>query len=80
MSDIYQGVVEILTTYARKLNGTKITVDSDILDDLGVNSARVIDIVLAVEDRFGIKIEEREEEAIQTVGDIVSLVEKKKSG
>ncbi|MBL8900196.1 MAG: acyl carrier protein [Planctomycetes bacterium] len=42
--------------------------------DLQINSARFIDILLAFEDRLGVAIDEEQAEDIATVGDVVQLV------
>jgi acyl carrier protein len=48
-----------------------------ILDDLKVNSARLVDIVLAFEDAFGIEINDDDADSVKTVGDAVSLIQAK---
>ena len=48
--------------------------DTNILDDLKVNSARLVDVVLAFEDAFDIEIADEEVDNVNTVGDCVRLV------
>jgi len=49
--------------------------ESTTLDDLEVNSARMIDIILDLEDQFGVTIDDSSSPKLKTVGDVVSLVD-----
>ena len=55
-----------------------ITEKSSLVTDLQCDSLDAIEISLNLEEWFGIEIEDFEMKACKTVGDIVSLVEKKK--
>jgi acyl carrier protein len=48
--------------------------ERSILKDLQVNSARLVDIVIEIEDKFGIEVKDGDADAIRTVGDAVALV------
>jgi acyl carrier protein len=50
-----------------------------IIEDLGVNSARLVDIVLAFEDEFGISIDDESADKVRTIGDAVQLIVQKTS-
>jgi len=54
-----------------------ISPEASLKDDLGIDSLAVVELVMALEDAFGISIDEEQLKAIQTVGDIVELVESK---
>ena len=51
--------------------------ETNILDDLKVNSARLVDVVLAFEDEFDIEIADEDVDAVETVADCVSLIQQK---
>jgi acyl carrier protein len=75
---VYEKVVGLIKPYARYEEGLKsISKESKILEDLGVNSARLVDIVLAFEDMFNIEIEDDAADEIWTVGDAISLIQTK---
>lgn len=57
----------------------KITPETSIIDDLGADSLDVVELVMALEEKFGIEIPDEDAEKITTVGDIVSYVESHKS-
>lgn len=51
--------------------------NSNIQDDLGADSLAVVEIVMAFEDEFDIKIPEEDTSKLLTVKDIVSYLESK---
>jgi acyl carrier protein len=51
--------------------------ETRILDDLGVNSARLVDIVLEFEDEFEIEIDDESADRVQTLGDAVVVIQEK---
>ncbi len=48
--------------------------ETHIIDDLKVNSARLVDIIIEAEDAFDIVIEDDDADAIGTVGDMVQVI------
>jgi len=57
---------------------THIDETTTLVDDLGVNSARLVDIMLEVEDRFSIRIDDEEAEQLTSVAGAVDLILRKK--
>jgi len=55
----------------------KISMDAKFEEDLEVDSLGVVELLMALEDNFGVKIPDEEAEQIGTVGEAVDLVEKK---
>ena len=75
-TEIFERVVKILTPYVKNQQALdSVAVDTHILDDLKVNSARLVDVVLEFEDAFDISIPDEEAEKIQTVGDAIKYIE-----
>ena len=50
-----------------------------ILDDLGLDSLTMVEIVLAVEDAIGTTISEEEVQSIRTLGDLKKFIKEKVS-
>jgi acyl carrier protein len=50
------------------------TDDTNILQDLKVNSARLVDVILDFEDAFDIEVEDEDADRVNTIGDAVSLI------
>jgi len=71
-------VVEILKPYAKDADAlAAVSLDTNILSGLKVNSARLVDVVLAFEDAFGIEVADDDADKVQTVGDAVRLIQGK---
>lgn len=52
-----------------------ITAESLIVEDLGADSLDAIDIVMSVEDEFGIEVPDEIVEKMESINDIVTYVE-----
>ncbi|MAE69916.1 MAG: acyl carrier protein [Gemmatimonadetes bacterium] len=68
-------VVEIVRPFVKNMDAmATITAKTSILDELKVNSARLVDIVLAFEDEFDIEVEDEAADRVATIGDATELV------
>ena len=77
-TEIFDQVVKILTPYVKNQEALEgASLDTHILDDLKVNSARLVDVVLEFEDVFDIEIDDDDVDKVETVGNAVSLIEAK---
>jgi acyl carrier protein len=63
----------------RGIETGEVSHDSHLAKDLGLDSLDVTELTLGLEERFGIEIPDEELEEIGTVGDAVTLIEKKLS-
>jgi len=71
-------VVKILARYVKDASLLdKVTSETNILKDLKVNSARIVDIIIKCEDVFGATIDDDEADRIMTIGDVVRLIQEK---
>ncbi len=75
--DILEKVKDLIADQLDVADKDSITEGSSITDDLGADSLDVVDLVMALEDEFGIEIPEDEVENIKTVGDIIKYIENK---
>ncbi len=76
--EVYEKVVAVITPFAKNTDALKsISAESKILDELEVNSARLVDIMLEFEDAFDIEVEDEAADSIETVGDAVKLIQQK---
>jgi acyl carrier protein len=73
--EIREGVLKLLAKFAGRGAKKADLSEATTLDELDVNSARMIDIVLDLEDQFGVTIDDSNTPKLKTVGDLVSLVD-----
>ncbi len=68
----------VKTIIAEKLGveEDEITIDSDLTEDLGADSLDLVDLVMAFEDEFNLKVDDEQIESISTVGDIIEQIGK----
>ena len=55
-----------------------ITLDSEFVNDLKLNSLELADLVVLCEERYGIEIEEQDVHSLLSVGDLVEYIESKR--
>lgn len=53
-----------------------VTEDASFIDDLGADSLDIVELVMALEEEFGISIPDEEAESIKTVGDAITYIAK----
>ena len=51
--------------------------EASLLDDLGADSLDVVELVMALEEEFGIEVPDDDVENIRTIGDIVAYLGKR---
>jgi acyl carrier protein len=51
--------------------------DTHILNDLKVNSARLVDVIIRCEDVYNISVDDDEADRIRTIGDAVRIIKQK---
>ncbi|MET3113598.1 acyl carrier protein [Pedobacter sp. CG_S7] len=68
----------ILTTYAQNKEALDaINEDTDFIKDLKINSANLVDVVLDVEEEFGIEIDNQSMEKMLNIGASIEIIEAK---
>jgi acyl carrier protein len=70
LDDVKEVVVEQLN-----VNPDEIKEDSKFVEDLGADSLDVVELVMALEEKFDIEIPDADAEKIATVGDAIKYVE-----
>ena len=68
-------MIKILKPWMKnKKTLTAMSMTTNILKNLKVNSARLVDVVIAFEDEFDIEIADEDVDTVNTVGDAVTLI------
>ena len=58
-----------------QIDPNEITMESELTNDLGINSIELADLVMQCEDQFGIEIEDENINDFVTIGDVVKYLE-----
>ncbi|MDR2108628.1 MAG: acyl carrier protein [Coriobacteriales bacterium] len=58
---------------------TAVTAQALLQDDLGADSLDAVELIMAIEDEFGLEIDSEQTEKIKTVGDLMTLITSAKS-
>ncbi|KHL89058.1 acyl carrier protein [Helicobacter pylori] len=63
---------------AKQLNidASQVTLRTKFVKDLGVDSLDVVELIMALEEKFGIEIPDEQAEKIVNVGDVMRYIEK----
>lgn len=75
MDETYSKVVSMLSEQLN-VDSNRISLESDVVKDLGADSLDVVQMLMTLEDDFGITVSEDEASNLRTVSDIVALIDK----
>jgi len=79
MSDIKAQVSEIICEQL-DVKPEDIADNKSFTDDLGADSLAIVELVLALEEKFDVKIPDDDVDKIKTVGDAISYITKNGAG
>jgi acyl carrier protein len=72
--DIREGLAEILNEVA-DVAREDVADEKSFVDDLDVDSLSMVEVAMAAEEKFGVKIPDEELPKLKTVGDAVKYIE-----
>ena len=72
---MFEKVKKILEKQLRLKNGVEVTLDSRIKEDLGADSLDVLQLLMAIEDEYGVEVPDEKLAEFSTVGDVVAYLE-----
>ncbi|MDT0647635.1 phosphopantetheine-binding protein [Zunongwangia sp. F260] len=76
--EIIEKLKAIVTPYVQRKEGLEdFNEKTDFINDLKINSANLVDVVLDVEDEFNIEIDNDSMDGMLTVGDAKRIIERK---
>ena len=71
--EIFEKIKNIIIEQLQ-VSDTSITEESSFIDDLGADSLDLVELIMALEEEFGIEIPDADAEKVVTVGDVVSYI------
>lgn len=75
MADVYEQVKDIIVEEIG-VEVEKINLSASIIDDLGADSLDLVELIMKLEEAFDIEVSDEDAEKLNTVGDVVSYIEK----
>ncbi len=76
--EIRSGLADIVNEVAG-IPADEVQLDKSFTDDLDVDSLSMVEVVVAAEENFGVKIPDDEVKNLHTVGDAVAFIESNQS-
>ena len=61
-----------------RIDPATIDADTNIVEDLGADSLEIVDMLMAIEENFGITVSDEEALTLKTVKDVADFIEEKK--
>ena len=71
---VFEKLREIISEQL-ELSEELITMESNLMEDFDADSLDLVDLVMSVEDEFGVEVPEEAVENLKTVGDVVKFIE-----
>ncbi len=76
MADVAERIKEIIKEQLM-VEAEEVVETASFVDDLGADSLDTVEMIMEIEDEFGIEIPDDDAEKIATVGDAIEYVKKK---
>ena len=76
MSEDVEAKVKNIICEQLEVSPDKVRPEASFVDDLKADSLAVVELVLALEEAFGIEIPDEDTEQIKTVGDAINYIKK----
>jgi acyl carrier protein len=57
------------------VNADQVTNEAKFIEDLGADSLDTVELIMALEEEFGIEVPDDEAEKLQSVGDVIKYIE-----
>ena len=73
MAEVLERVTKIIVDRLG-VEEAEVTLESSFKDDLGADSLDVVELVMELEDEFGMEISDDDAEKVSTVGDAVNYI------
>ena len=71
---IFQGIKEIVVEHLA-VKEDEVIAEATFVDDLGADSLDIVELIMALEEKFSLEIPDEDAEKITTIGDAVDYIE-----
>jgi acyl carrier protein len=74
-NELFDKVVKIIKPFAKNQEAlASVSKETKILEDLKVNSARLVDVILEMENEFNIELADEDADEVHSIGDAVRVI------
>ncbi|MCX8028815.1 MAG: acyl carrier protein [Brevinematales bacterium] len=73
MADIFEKVKDLIVDQLG-VDASKVTLEASFVEDLGADSIDIVELIMSLEEEFGITISDEDAQKIRTVGDAVEYI------
>lgn len=74
---IFDKIKELIVNQFMVSNEDEISMQTSFIDDLEADSLDIVELIMAIEEEFGVTIDDQDVDSIKTVGDVVNYVTEK---
>jgi len=71
---IFDEIKEIIVDELN-ISPEKITLEANLAEDLGADSLDAVEVIMDIEDKYGVKIDDETAKSLKTVKDLVNYIE-----
>lgn len=76
-STVYEEIKQLIVE-RMGVDASKITPETTFRDDLGADSLDIVELVMEMEDRFGVEVSDDDADNMTTVGKVAAFIEENK--
>lgn len=76
-NEIFESVKEVIIAQL-EVDAEKVKMEASLVQDLGADSLDLVEVIMALEEKFELEIEDEDAEKIATVEDIIKYIESRK--
>ncbi len=73
---VFEKVKEIVSKQLN-VDADKITLETHLIEDLGADSLDAVDLIMSLEDEFGLEIDDEAAQQAKTIGELVKYIEER---
>jgi acyl carrier protein len=76
LMELQEKVIKLVSE-ATKMDAANISLNTSFVDDLNLDSLDMVELMMKMEDEFGVEIPEDETENLKSIGDVVTYLKTK---
>ena len=74
---VFDKIKELIVEQFMIADPDTITMQTSFVDDLEADSLDIVELIMAVEEEFGVAIDDQDVDGVKTIGDVVNYISEK---